>query len=369
MFLSVLIAFIIVAILYSFIILYFTIGWDRIENNNSKEQANTFSKISIIIPFYNEEKNIDNLLKDLSKLEYPKSNFEILLVDNNSTDNTAKIVKQFILENDNIQLLQSDNGKKEAVWKAINTAKHDYILSIDADCRIPSSILINYNLELQEHPYKFISGPVAFTSNNSLFAKFMELEFLSLVASGAGSISIKKPIMANAANMLFAKDVALSAEHIYKSKEQSGDDIFLLEYVVDKFGPSEVQFLKKKEAIITTPAPENFKAWINQRLRWASKAKHYSINAMSLTALVIFAFNFLIFLIFPLIQESSYLLLWAASIALKTIVDYGILSKSAKFFSKQSLVKYILLFEIVYPIYIVGISLGSLSFSGNWKGR
>ncbi len=371
MFLSISIIFIIIAVLYAFVIIYFTIGWNRL--NEGKTDKNVLAKfsISIIIPFYNESENLPNLLKDLLALEYPKSNYEIILVDNNSTDNSVEIINAFIEKNNiKIKSLKSDGSKKQAVWKGINSSKCDYILSLDADCRIPLNILKNYDSQLQSYPYKFISGPVVFTSDNSLFGKFTELEFLSLVSSGAGAIGVNIPIMANAANMLFEKSVAISAEHIYKSKEQSGDDVFLLEYIVQKYGAKEVQFLKSKETIVSTPAPKTIKAWINQRLRWTAKAKNYSISAMSLTALIILTYSLLQFILLPMaIISLDYLYLWIIAVALKTFIDFSILYKSAKFFRKQSLVKYILLFEIVYPIYIVGVSFGALLYRGSWKGR
>ncbi len=358
------------SLLYTFTIIAFTIGWSKlkpISNNNSDNKY----RFSIIIPFYNEEENIKSLLEDLSKINYPKHSFEIIMVNNESTDETGDIVRDYIFENDSeIKLHISDGSKKDAIWLGINNSIHDYILSIDGDCRVPANILNDYNNALNKKISKIISGPVAFSSNNSLWGKFMEFEFMSLVASGAGAIGIKKPIMLNAANMLFEKEMALKARHIYKSDEVSGDDIFLMMYAIKNYGNSSIQFLKNQNSIISTNAPSSFKSWVNQRLRWAAKAKHYTINTTSITAIIILAFNILASVMFPLgIINPDYAILSISAFLLKTIIDLPLLYSSSAFFNKKHLVKYILLFELIYPYYVVIISFYSLFYKENWKNE
>ena len=358
----------ILGFLYAFIILLFTIGWTRIKSNTKVVDTNLHS-FSIIIPFYNEEDNIPKLLLDIENLNYPKDKLEVIMINNESIDDSGVIIRDYIFENNSsIKLHNSIGGKKDAVWKGINEAEHDYILSIDADCRIPTDILQEYDRSLQTKLCKMISGPVVFTSNSGFWNSFMEFEFMSLVASGAGAIGVRIPIMANAANMLFERKMALDAEHIFNSYEESGDDIFLLQYVVKKFGSKEVQFLKSKNAIIATPAPGSFKSWVNQRLRWTAKAKDYSINATSLTALVILGFNGLIVssLIFSFLHI-DYLYAAFVIILMKSIIDLPILIMSAAFFDKKRIIKFSFIFELLYPFYIVVISIMAIFYNKKWK--
>lgn len=354
--------------IYAIIILLFTLGWWRTKSNNITVGSNMHS-FSIIIPFYNEEDNILNLLQDIEKLNYPKNKLEVIMINNESTDNSGIIIRDYIFENNSdIRLHNSIGGKKDAVWKGINEADHDYILSIDADCRIPSNILQEYDKSLQTKASKMISGPVVFASNKGFWNSFMEYEFMSLVASGAGAIGVKIPIMVNAANMLFERKMAHKAKHIFKSNQESGDDIFLLQFVVKEYGASQVQFLKSRDAIVKTQGPSSFHSWVNQRLRWTAKAKDYSINATSLTALVVFGLNALIIIL--LIRSFlyiDYLYIAFAIIFMKTIIDLPILIMSAAFFDKKKIVKYSLIFELLYPFYIVVISIMAIFYRGKWK--
>ncbi len=366
---QILLVVIIIAIIYAIVIIAFTYGWRRIKPTLIHSDYKPNTQFSIIIAFYNEEDNIINLLSDLEKIDYPKDKFEILLVNNESIDDTAIIIRDYIFQNDSKMVLyNSAGGKKEAVWKGINEAEHDYVLSLDGDCRIPPLLLKNYDIELQKRDLKFISGPVAFVSKGKFWGRFMEFEFMSLVASGAGAIGVGLPIMANAANMVFETKVALKAEHVYNSDIASGDDVFLLNYVIKNYGRKYVGFLKSEDSIVTTEAPLSLNSWVNQRLRWASKAKGYSINATSITALVILGFNMTtIALLILSFLSIKYLYVLVIILLFKTIIDFQILKMSSIFFSKRPLLKYIFIFETIYPFYIVIISFAALFHKKEWK--
>ena len=353
--------------IYAVFILLFTIGWNK--NKRAKNEQEFVHSFSIIIPFYNEQENIPNLLIDLEKLDYPRSMVEIIMINNESTDESGDIIRDYIFENDSkIRLHNSIGGKKDAVWKGINESEHDFVLSIDADCRVPSKILQQYNSLLLSSKVKMVSGPVVFAAKDSFWGKFMEFEFMSLVASGAGAIGVGMPIMANAANMLFDRKMALEAEHVFISEQESGDDIFLLQYVVNKYGAKSVSFLKSEDAIVVTDAPDSIKSWVNQRLRWTAKSKSYSINATSITALVILSYSLLaVILISMSYINIKFLLLAFAVIAFKTIVDLPILYISSGFFDKKHILKYSIFFEIIYPFYVVIIAFTALFYGGKWK--
>ena len=114
-------------------------GFDKIETT---QNSNLFPKISfsIIVPFRNEETNFLNLLKSISELEYPKNWYEIIVVNDNSDDNSVSIFNKWKLENQMIQsrLLEnirvSHSPKKDAIATAISQVKNEWIITTDADC-------------------------------------------------------------------------------------------------------------------------------------------------------------------------------------------------------------------------------------------
>ena len=84
---------------YAAIIMLFTLGWFKLNSISvGKSHFSTF--VSIIIPARNEEKNIITCLNHLLLQNYPKNLFEIIIVDDSSTDHTAELVEKFILVNE-----------------------------------------------------------------------------------------------------------------------------------------------------------------------------------------------------------------------------------------------------------------------------
>lgn len=93
--------------------------------------------VSILIPARNEALNIRNCLESLQKQDYP--NLEILVLDDNSTDNTSEIVRQMISRDGRIQLLRGEAlppgwaGKPFACYQLARQAHGDWLLFVDAD--------------------------------------------------------------------------------------------------------------------------------------------------------------------------------------------------------------------------------------------
>jgi len=361
---------VLITIFYIKNIISYTIGWEKLTESKQKDNSSPKQTFSIVIAFRNESENLDNLLHDLININFPKHLFEVILVNDDSTDNSKEIVEDFIYNNNqDWQLLESKGGKKNAIKEAIKTAKNEFIFSTDADCRIPKNILKSYDQQLQTEKKKLIAGPVIFKNRSSFFGKLVDLEFMSLIISGAGAISINKPIMINAANMVFAKNIAIeNIDNIYNNSIQSGDDIFLMQYIIDKYGENEISFLKNKSGIIKTDSPKTLKAFVNQRLRWASKAKHYKVNHTSKSAIGILLFNFTL-LISIFLLTTNYWYIFPTLFIIKLIVDIPILLSASKFFDKSLSFPIFILLEIIYPLYIVGIGILSFFIKSTWKGR
>jgi len=128
-------------------------------------------KVSIIVPAYNEEKDIPKLLDSLLKVRYPKNKYEIIVVDDGSTDRTVKIVEKYP-----VKLIKTRHrGVAHAKNKALKVAKGNIILFFGADTVVDK----NYLKEITKfYSDKKIGGSdgIEFTLNeNSLISRIMYL--------------------------------------------------------------------------------------------------------------------------------------------------------------------------------------------------
>lgn len=97
-------------------------------------------KISVIIPSYNEEKNLKNGVLNQVKGYFEKNNFdyEVIIIDDGSTDSSVDLVKQFILKDKKFKLIQNHHGGKAiAVLTGMEKAVGDIVLFTDMDQATP----------------------------------------------------------------------------------------------------------------------------------------------------------------------------------------------------------------------------------------
>lgn len=98
-------------------------------------------KISVIIPVYNESKAIKLLLESIGEIGYPKSDYEVIVVNDGSTDNTSDIVKKFPF----VRLInhEKNKGRYDARKTGMENAKYENLLYIDSRALVPKEILKN----------------------------------------------------------------------------------------------------------------------------------------------------------------------------------------------------------------------------------
>ena len=110
-----------------------------------KEELVAYPYISVCVPARNEERDIKNCVESLLSQDYP--NFEVIVVDDNSNDNTAKIVCSMIEQYPNLifvagaQLASGWTGKPYALHQAYQRSRGQYLLFTDADLRYQSHAL------------------------------------------------------------------------------------------------------------------------------------------------------------------------------------------------------------------------------------
>jgi cellulose synthase/poly-beta-1,6-N-acetylglucosamine synthase-like glycosyltransferase len=368
----------IVAAAYVFIISLFTFGWFR-KNKNSTEVPTPSSNISIIIAARNEEHNISACLAALASQNYSKDNFEIIIIDDASTDGTVQIVKDFIQTHREIRtqlfsLAEKDRSatsKKAALTLGIQLAQFEIIAVTDADCLPAPGWLSAMANGFSERTVMMVCGMVCFSKDKKWFSKLQSLEFMSLVASGAGAAGAGFPFMCNGASMAFRKE-AFYKTGAYSDSDgyASGDDVFLLHNIKKLYGNSSVRFIKNKNAVVLTAPQAGLRDFYNQRVRWASKSKGYHDVISLLTSVAVFVYC-MEMLLFAAAGIFFAPMLYAASglFVLKLIVDIPLMAGITAYFGQKKLLFFYLPMQLIYPVYIVIVALGGIFGRYSWKGR
>ncbi|MEA1888003.1 MAG: glycosyltransferase [Bacteroidota bacterium] len=309
--------------------------------------------LSVVIPLKNEESNIQNLIHDLAAQSLDQDHFEVIFVDDASSDSTLEIIQASgKLLNVYKILLSPGHGKKKAIAHGINYAKSEFIVSTDGDCRVEKEWLQEiYNFIISYHA-DMIIGAVDIINTGSFINRFIQLEFLGLQAVTEVFAKAGKPVICNGANLCFRNPGSEKYIEMVNETVTSGDDIFLMEsYRKDG---KIISWIDSPSSMVMTQGPGSMKTFIKQRIRWTSKSPFYTQPSLILLALLVFLTNLLISAAFI----ASFFIpgMWIIFISLfimKSIPDLLILAVMARKRNKPGLLQLFIPAQLIYPLYVV----------------
>jgi glycosyltransferase involved in cell wall biosynthesis len=360
----------VISLTYLGIISVLTYGWFSLKSNFVPFTPPA-TPVSIVIAIRNEAENILHLLESILQQSYPKDLIEVVVVDDNSTDDGPSLISKFAKNHEEIRVVllsSTGKGKKAAIAFGIENSNYQFIITTDGDCVADKNWVRKMTAYFERYQPKIILGPVVYSGEKGLFQKLFSLDFLSLVASGAGGAGAGLPFMGNAANMAFDKSIFRDEDQ--QADYASGDDVFLIHSVKKHYGSDSIHFLKDNQASISTHAPKNRKEFFNQRVRWASKAKGYYDFWSILVSWVVLVFNLcLVFLFIAGLWWNWLLAVWILFVLLKALIDFPLLNGYAQLTGKGRLMMYLIPLELIYPLYIGIIGTASLFVKYSWKGR
>lgn len=338
------------------------------------------TSFSIIIPARNEEQFIGVCLQSIMQQNYPKELFEVIVIDDHSTDDTNNIVTTFKASHSNIKLIKLadeidgkilNSYKKKAIENAVGYAIGNWIITTDADCIAKKNWLTTYDAWIQEQQPVFVAAPVIFTNDKTLLQTFQYIDFMTLQGITAASVSSGFHNMCNGANLAYKKDVFYEVNG-FKGIDNiaSGDDMLLMNKIKNVY-PNHVSFLFSQEAIIATHPMPSWKTFFNQRIRWASKAEQFKNKDTKVFAVLVlvYCFNVALFIMpFCAFFNINFLWYWLTFIGFKTLVELTFTLPVGKFFGQR----FIWWFPFLQPLHIFYIVVsGWLGKFGSyhWKGR
>ena len=362
-------------ILYSLLLLtcMFRILLFKRENPDLKTHV-PGKKISILIPFRNEEKNLERCLQGISEQDFPQSLVEIILLDDHSEDKSRDVANQFLNTRDipyTILDLHQKNifGKKNAIEWGVIQASGEIIITRDADSYTPSKDwLKNVSLHFETGSSDLLLAPVLL-SGTSFLASFQRFENMAISLLGFAMTTFKLPFVCSGANLMYKKEAFLTTNPYATNKTiASGDDMFLLQAFLAK-GKS-ITGSRYLPLSVYCSAENTLSAFIQQRLRWASKTAQVKIKTAWFIGIILFLTNLaclimLLFGIFSSINREFCLF----TIIYKCIIDFLLLFLGAIMYKQRlNFIFYPLAF-LINLVYTPVLSIISIFVKPSWKGR
>ncbi|HET6253896.1 MAG TPA: glycosyltransferase [Puia sp.] len=382
------------------------------------------TRISVLIPARNEAKNIASCIESLFLQSYPKNLYQVIVIDDHSTDATPEIVQDLRYPDMDLicaRLADIDSPplasppltspelagpqraspqlayKKLAIGTGVQIASGELIVTTDADCRFHPDWLTTIAAFYEEKNAKFIAAPVRIgdplparhsavpagdplpaphhnhstaPGSPTFLSIFQTLDFITLQGITGAAVAKKFHSMCNGANLAYQKNAFIEVGGFSNIDDiPSGDDMLLMHKIYNKY-PDSVWFLKSPRAIASTQPETTWSGFIHQRVRWASKADRYDDKRIFRVLLLVYLVNFM-FVILPVAACWDRRWLWLFLIALltKTLLEYPFVSTVARFFGQRALMKWFPFLQPLHIVYTVVIGWMGKFGSYRWKDR
>lgn len=367
------------ALCYVCIIGKYIEGWKALPEWSVPNNFQATTSFTLLIPARNEAENIEACLESIAQQNYPPHLLEVFVIDDHSTDATPELVQSFpfpalrlLSLADFVDEADTRSFKKKAIEIGVQHATGQLIVTTDADCIAEPDWLLHLASYYQQFHPKMMAAPVNFHKEETYFEQFQSLDFLGMMGVTGAGLYRGFMNMCNGANLTYEKKAFeqiggfAGIDHL-----ASGDDMLLMQKMAQHF-PGELAYVKNEKARTYTTAQKTLKAFVRQRIRWASKSSSYQEVQVTLILALVFFFCISIVLSFCLIPffGKMMLLLLLIQLFVKAIMDYFFLSMMSQFFDRSDLMRSFIPAFFMHLFYIVGIgTLANLVKQYEWKGR
>ncbi len=230
--------------------------------------------LTVIVAARNEESTIGDLLAALRAQEYHL--FEVIVVDDNSADDTTREVLKFAATDDRVRLIPSDGrGKKAAVASGINAARYEVCVFTDADCRPGPSWLARHGSLHRSEIARVVVGYAPLQTPRSLLGLYQRYETeINAIFSGA-AIGSRRAYMATGRNFSYTKALFEVVGGFDRHLESlSGDDDILLQDFRTRTN-AEIYWLSKSDAAVESDGKITLTGWFKQKRRHTSAGRYF----------------------------------------------------------------------------------------------
>ncbi len=352
------------------------VGLARLPNKTPRPLSNPPPFMTVLTAARNEAENIEACLRALSDQDYPADRFEIVAVDDHSTDDTYDIAAAFAESRPNVRALRlSDlgaeaSGKQHALDYGIQQSRGEIIASVDADCRPPSSWLSALARRFEPETgalvgFSMLDEP---GDNAPLFVKAQSLELLALFSAFAGCVGLNKPVACTGNNLAYRRAVYDALGGFAQMGDTVAEDNMFLQRISRQTN-WKIETVFNPEAVVQTKPMPDARSFLRQRLRWASNSLENRFFAVWFMTVAYGAY-----LLAPIGLAAAFLgyaPLWLAGALLlsKLAPEFVVLWIGLRRFERHDLWVYWPVAAALHTAYALAAGLVGLGGRASWKGR
>ena len=321
-------------------LIYYIFLFGKFTFSKSHKTTHKNIPVSVIICAKNEAENLRNNLKMILDQNYV--HFEVIVVNDASTDETLSVLQSFKNSYDNLIIiditstLNYSGNKKNAITKAIEIASHKNLLFTDADCKpVSSNWIIEMTSQLSDHN-KIILGYGAYKNiKGSFLNKLIRFETLLTAVQYFSYAKMGLPYMGVGRNLAYKKDTFIHANGFTRhSQIRSGDDDLLIKQIATK---KNTAICFSKSSFTVSEPKKTFESWFRQKRRHITTANYYKpIHQFLLGLFYVSQFLFWLLAIILLAFSFNWLIV-TIFLIIRLIIQYTILGKSAQKLNEKNL--------------------------------
>lgn len=230
--------------------------------------------VSVIVPARNEEKNIRRAIEFLDKNDYPKSNYEIIAVNDRSTDKTLEILNELQKTVVNLRVIDINEastnpnlrGKAGALNNGIKQAKGEIIMMTDADCESNPNWISNIVSHFDKPQVKMVTSYTNIMGER-VFDKLQAVQWIYLTKMSSAGPTYNYPLGCFGTNLSMKIETYNEIGGYENIPFSVTEDYALLKEVMNR--GYEVLYIQEPNATMNTHACDTFPELISQLRRWA----------------------------------------------------------------------------------------------------
>ncbi|MDL2262372.1 glycosyltransferase [Bacteroidales bacterium OttesenSCG-928-I21] len=341
-------------------IFFYLLYYFRLKPYSKKKpsEINYFEPVSVIIAAKNEAQNLKKNLPKILNQNYPI--FEVLVVNDGSTDDSIEILKSLCEKYENLKIINLDRnkGKKEAISIAIKKCLYEYLVFTDADCCPVSDNWLAIMKSKFNDKKQIILGYGPYEKTKGFLNSFIRYDSYLIAVQYFAAATLGVSYMGVGRNLAYKKDIWVNVNGFENHKNilSGDDDLFILEAA----NSENVEICVDKESFTYSIPKTNFKDFIKQKSRHVSTAKKYKlINILFSAGDLLSRTIFFVMAIFLLFSDKLFFYVVMLIILRITIIYCSGYSLREKFKNKIKLHNYIL-FDIFAPVFYLGVFVSRL---------